>query len=148
MPNPPSDPGQEVVISLAGPLASFLLAFCLWMMAEVFGLNADDSGMFAGRGMVSQLALINVVLAVFNLLPAFPMDGGRVLRGLLAMHLKPFTATRIAVGVGQVFAILLFFWGLLAPNLFLILIALFVYLGAETEETSDGNHDVLGRNYG
>ncbi len=142
MPNPPSVPKQEILISIAGPLASLSLAFILWLLAELFGTN--DGGFFKSGSILMQLAAVNIVLAIFNLLPAFPMDGGRVLRGILALYLKPYTATKIAVGVGQVFAILLFFWGLLAMNLFMVLIALFVYLGAEAEERQMGIMVSLG----
>ncbi len=144
MPSPPSVPMQEILISIAGPAASVLLGVVLWGIARLTASDPAQAGLFTGTGILVQLAAINIVLAIFNLIPAFPMDGGRVLRGLLALYLRPYTATRIAVGVGQVFAILLFFYGLLTPNYFLVLIALFVYLGAEAEERQMGIMVSLG----
>ncbi|HMK35825.1 MAG TPA: site-2 protease family protein [Desulfomonilaceae bacterium] len=144
MPNPPEKPFQEIVISLAGPLASIILAFSLWFTAEFLGYDVSLSDLSVRGNLLAQLAAVNLVLAIFNLIPAFPMDGGRILRGFLALYLNQFTATRIAVGVGQVFAILLFFLGIFTANFFLLLIALFVYLGAESEERQMGIMVALG----
>jgi Zn-dependent protease/CBS domain-containing protein len=138
MPSPPDNPVQEIIISAAGPIASLILGFSLWFVAGFLGYSVGMSDLGAGGSLIGQLAIVNFVLAIFNLIPAFPMDGGRILRGLLGLYLKPLTATRIAVGVGQVFAILLFFLGVFSMNFFLILIALFVYLGAESEERQMG----------
>ncbi|HTY23206.1 MAG TPA: site-2 protease family protein [Desulfomonilaceae bacterium] len=134
MANPPDKPTTEVLVAIAGPASSLLLFFLIWFAASMIGRGFSLSDALSGGNLVAQLALVNVVLAVFNLLPAFPMDGGRVLRGLLGLYLSPYKATRIAVGVGQGFAIGLFFLGLYLMNFFMILIALFVYLGAEAEE--------------
>jgi len=144
MASSPDTPLREVTIAAAGPIASFVLAFSLWFAADVFGSGVTVSDMSVQGGLLAQLAAVNLVLAVFNLIPAFPMDGGRILRGLLGLYLRPLTATRIAVGVGQVLAIGLFFLGLLSMNPFMILIALFVYLGAETEERHVGIMISLG----
>jgi len=134
----PDKPRQEMIISAAGPVASLVLGFSLWFTADLLGQPVSLSDLSIRGNLLAQLSAVNFVLAIFNLLPAFPMDGGRVLRGFLALYLNPWKATRIAVGVGQGFAILLFFVGLLAGNLFMILIALFVYLGAEAEERQMG----------
>jgi len=144
MATPPGQPVQEMIIAAAGPVASLVLGFSLWFAAELFGSDVTISDMSVKGGMLAQLSAVNFVLAIFNLIPAFPMDGGRILRGFLGLYLSPFTATRIAVGVGQGFAIFLFFVGLLWMNPFLILIALFVYLGAESEERSVGIMISLG----
>ena len=144
MASPPDRPVQEVLIAAAGPAASIFLAFCLWFAADIVGSGVTISDMSVKSSLLAQLTAVNVVLAVFNMIPAFPMDGGRILRGILAMYLTQFTATRIAVGVGQAFAIGLFFLGLLYMNFFMILIALFVYLGAETEERQMGIMVSLG----
>jgi Zn-dependent protease/CBS domain-containing protein len=144
MPSPPDNPVQEIIISAAGPVASLVLAFLLWFTGAFLGYTESFSDFWAQGSLLSQLAAVNFVLAIFNLIPAFPMDGGRILRGLLGLYLAPFTATRIAVGVGQVFAILLFFVGFFYANFFMILIALFVYLGAEAEERQMGIMVSLG----
>jgi len=134
----PSSPIQEVIIAAAGPIASFFLAFCLWFTTGIFGTDVTLTDLSVGGSLLAQLTVVNFVLGLFNLLPAFPMDGGRILRGVLGLYLSPLLATRIAVGVGQAFAIGLFFLGLLTMNLFMILIALFVYIGAESEERQMG----------
>ncbi|MBI4963830.1 MAG: site-2 protease family protein [Desulfomonile tiedjei] len=138
MATPPDQPRQEMIISAAGPVASLVLGFSLWFAADLLGHPVTLSDLSIRGNLLAQLSAVNFVLAIFNLLPAFPMDGGRVLRGFLALYLSPWKATRIAVGVGQAFAIILFFVGLLAGNFFMILIALFVYLGAEAEERQMG----------
>jgi CBS domain-containing protein len=130
----PDKPSEEIFIAIAGPLSSLVLAFALWFAAHLIGMDVTVTDLSVKGGILPQLAAINLFLAIFNLLPAFPMDGGRVLRGILGLYLSPYMATRIAVGVGQVFAIGLFFLGLYVMNFFMILIALFVYLGAEAEE--------------
>jgi Zn-dependent protease/CBS domain-containing protein len=144
MPAPVSDPTQEMLISAAGPISSLVLAVLLWFAAMFLGYSVSLADFWVRGSLLAQLAVVNLVLAVFNIIPAFPMDGGRILRGLLGLYLAPFTATRIAVGVGQAFAILLFFLGFYQGNLFMILIALFVYLGAEAEERHMGIMVSLG----
>jgi Zn-dependent protease/CBS domain-containing protein len=135
----PEDPRQEFVVALAGPAVNVFLAagiFATLTLGE--GLAPLSQVMRAGGHFLSQLFWINVTLAVFNLLPAFPMDGGRVLRALLAMRLNYLRATQIAAGVGQGLAILFGFIGVLGLlglpfNPLLLFIALFVWLGAEQE---------------
>jgi stage IV sporulation protein FB len=95
-------------------------------------LVPQDGGVSPGS-VFSYLALVNAILAVFNLIPAFPMDGGRVLRGLLAARMGMGRATDVAAAVGQVFAVVFFLVGLLGGNFILILIAVFVFFGAQTE---------------
>jgi CBS domain-containing protein len=93
--------------------------------------------LFTGIGSVGQfffyLGYLNVVLAVFNLIPAFPLDGGRILRGLLATRLGALRATEISSIVGQIFAVAFFLIGLLSGNFFLALIAVFIFFGASGE---------------
>ncbi len=141
----PEEPIQEILISVAGPIASIVLGFSLWFLADLFGSPVTLSDMSVRGHLLAQLSALNFVLAIFNLLPAFPMDGGRILRGFLALYMTPLKATRIAVGIGQVFAIGLFFLGIFSGNLFMVLIALFVYLGAESEERQLGVTLSLGR---
>ncbi len=134
MANTPDKPSEEIFIAIGGPISSLVLAFSLWIAAGLVGSEVSVTDLSTKGGILAQLAAVNLLLAIFNLLPTFPMDGGRVLRGILGLYLSPYTATRFAVGVGQVFAIGLFFLGLYVTNFFMILIALFVYLGAEAEE--------------
>jgi Zn-dependent protease/CBS domain-containing protein len=138
MATPPERPMHEIFIAVAGPIASFLLAFLFWFAADLFSTGVTLSDLSVKSGLLAQLASVNLVLGLFNLLPAFPMDGGRILRGLLGLSMSPYKATRIAAGVGQALAVGLFFLGLVWMNIFLILIALFVYVGAEAEEKQMG----------
>jgi Zn-dependent protease len=86
-----------------------------------------------GSRFLEQLMWINVVLVIFNLLPAFPMDGGRVLRALLALRMPYLKATRWAAAAGQTMAVALGFAGIVLPSPFMVLIALFVFSGARAE---------------
>ncbi len=129
----PDKPWQEFVVALAGPAVNVALAAILYVVLR-FGrdLTEVNQAMQVGAGFLSQFFWINIFLAVFNMLPAFPMDGGRVLRALLAMKLDYVRATQIAATIGQAMAILFAFIGLF-ENPFLVFIALFVWLGAAQE---------------
>jgi Zn-dependent protease/CBS domain-containing protein len=119
---------QEFYIALAGPAVSVALAGLSFV-----GMQALPSSLDFARFVFGYLALMNVALAAFNLLPGFPMDGGRVLRALLARN-RPFArATQIAAEVGKLFALLLGIVGLLGFNLILIGVAFFIYIGASSE---------------
>ncbi len=137
----PEKPSEEIAVALAGPAVNIALAVILIV---VFGapfdltdvrIYGEDRGSLLGR-----LATVNVILAVFNLIPAFPMDGGRVLRAALGHAMSYVRATRIAARVGQTFAIFLAFLGLLG-NPFLVLIGIFVYLAASGEALSVSMRD-------
>lgn len=129
----PENPGQEIAVALAGPAVNVLIALALFATLvtsgvwETFRGPLDWQGNFAAR-----LLVYNVILALFNLIPAFPMDGGRVLRALLAIRLDYVRATQIAAGVGQGIALLFGFLGLWW-NPILLFIALFVFIGAGQE---------------
>lgn len=130
----PERPGQELLVALAGPAVNGLIAFVL---IAVFGLDLDaDLG--AGSvddlkiGFATRLALANVMLALFNLIPAFPMDGGRVLRALLSLRMGRADATRVAARIGHAIAFGLGFLGLFG-NPILVFIALFIFLAASQE---------------
>ena len=123
-------------MAAAGPATSLALAG-LFALALRLPLPADlRLGCF-------YLAQLNLVLGVFNLLPAFPMDGGRVLRGALAARLGPLRATRIASRVGQVCAAGLGLLGLVSGNFLLLFIALFIYTGAAVERRSEEQRESL-----
>jgi Zn-dependent protease/predicted transcriptional regulator len=130
----PQDPKQEISISIVGPLVSFSLAVVFYVLSVALDQSPSFGQLSIFKGnLIANLFWINLILGMFNLIPAFPMDGGRVLRGILATRIDSLRATKVAVGVGQVFAILLFFFGIFF-NLWMALIAIFIYLGAEGEE--------------
>ncbi len=137
----PEAPAQEVVVALAGPAVNVVIAL---LLVALFGARIDTAalGEFGTpeADFLSRLATVNLLLAVFNMIPAFPMDGGRVLRALLGFRLPRAQATQIAARVGQIFAIALGFLGLLG-NPVLVLIAVFVYIAAGTEAYSASLHD-------
>jgi len=129
----PEKPMQELWVTLAGPAVNIVIAAVLWVGLTVTGgftpveqFNASD-GAFWHR-----LLMLNLLLAAFNLLPAFPMDGGRILRALLARRMSRHRATVIAANVGQGMAILFVMFGFF-HNPFLIFIGIFVYMGAQAE---------------
>jgi Zn-dependent protease/CBS domain-containing protein len=148
----PEDPRQELVIALAGPAVNFALAALLLPVGLLLGYQPLSFGalrtMGAGGGLetiFSYLYTSNLFLGIFNLLPAFPMDGGRVLRALLAIRLEYTLATRIAAAVGQALAWLIGLWGFLGGGLFVILLAVFIYLGAGQESQAVQTRSVLRR---
>jgi len=130
----PSDPKQELWVALAGPAVNVVIAAVLYLGLYATG-GVQSSALSATEGsFVYRLMMVNVGLIVFNMLPAFPMDGGRVLRAVLATHTGYARATNIAAGVGQAMAFFFGFLGLFG-NPFLLFIALFVWIGA-TQEAS------------
>ena len=130
----PDDPKQELVIALAGPAVNVVIAATLSLLAVIFGVAPPQSAMalFSDSAILYGLIYTNVVLVLFNLLPAFPMDGGRVLRALLAMRRGPLQATEIAAAIGKGMAVLMFVGGFVW-NPFLFLTAAFVFLAGEAE---------------
>ncbi len=140
----PEEPKQELLIAVAGPAVNVVIALGLFVAGGSF-INPFVNPAAPERvGLVSQLLIINVLLVAFNLLPAFPMDGGRVLRALLATRMSYARATQIAATVGQGFAFVFGFIGLIW-NPFLIFIALFVYIGASQEAALAQMKDVSRR---
>ncbi len=131
----PEGPGQELLVAIAGPLVNVGIAIVLMLVGARLPSTGLMGGDFAdGFFLLDYLLFVNLFLVGFNLLPAFPMDGGRMLRSLLALKLPYARATRIAASVGQLMAILFAFVGLLViGNPLLLLIAFFVWTGAEGE---------------
>ena len=134
----PERPIDEVKVAVAGPLVNVVLAPVFFGLALLFGGNLFvPTNILSGVDSIGQvfayLGFINVALVVFNLIPAFPMDGGRVLRGLLATRLGAVRATEISSTVGQLFAILFIVIGFLSGNFLLSLVGFFVFLGASGE---------------
>jgi stage IV sporulation protein FB len=129
----PEEPWEEFLIAVAGPLVNVVIA---GVLVVVFGATLQPSAASAVDNMAiplaDRLAAVNLFLAVFNMIPAFPMDGGRVLRALLASRFGYVRATEIAASIGQFVAFALGFIGLFY-NPLLIFIAIFVYLAAASE---------------
>jgi len=140
----PEEPKQELLIAVAGPAVNVVIALGLFVAGGSFINPFVNPAAPEGVGLISQLLIINVLLVAFNLLPAFPMDGGRVLRALLATRMSYARATQIAATVGQGFAFVFGFIGLIW-NPFLIFIALFVYIGASQEAALAQMKDVSRR---
>ncbi|MDT8307592.1 MAG: site-2 protease family protein [Anaerolineae bacterium] len=135
----PESPWQEFVIAIAGPAVNFVLAVFLGALLVLPGVEFVGAAEFTDLSSItlpllfSYIFAYNLFLGVFNLLPAFPMDGGRILRALLAARMDYLTATRWAVRVGQGLAWVLGLYGFTSGNFFLILIAFFIYMGAGQE---------------
>lgn len=125
----PRNPWQELAIAVAGPAVNVVIAaslfFALPILAAVLPIVVVS--------FLAKLAWVNIALVIFNMIPAFPMDGGRVLRAVLALSLPYASATRVAVGVGRFAAMGLGLVGLLTGNLMLILIAAFVFIAGGAE---------------
>ncbi len=129
----PEEPWEEFLVAIAGPMVNVVITLVLVFVA---GAHLQTSAAYAvdntHASMIDRLAIVNLFLALFNLIPAFPMDGGRVLRALLASRMGFVRATEVAASIGQFVAFALGFLGLMY-NPLLIFIAIFVYLAASSE---------------
>jgi CBS domain-containing protein len=135
----PEKPAQELLVALAGPAVNIVIAFLLALVVPVRSYFNIDAILLEEilykptfQNFLFYLFIANVMLVLFNLIPAFPMDGGRVLRALLSFKLGLVKATKIAANIGQALAFLFLILGLFF-NPFLILIALFIFFGAYGE---------------
>ena len=146
----PREPYQELLVALAGPAVNVVLALILFVVLmatggpAAFAAAAKEKFLSTEGSWIAKLFAVNVSLAVFNMIPAFPMDGGRVLRALLALNMSYVRATNIAASIGQFFALMLGFLGLMAHNPVLVFIALFVWLGAAQEASMVQMQAALG----
>lgn len=133
----PEEPRQEIAVALAGPAVNLVIAAVLILfLGARLELSAISEIQNPTFDFFARVAGVNLFIALFNLVPAFPMDGGRVLRALLAMRMPRTVATRYAAVAGQAFALLFGFLGLASGNPLLVFVAIFVYLAA-TAESSD-----------
>jgi stage IV sporulation protein FB len=132
----PERPSQELAVALAGPAVNLVIAAVLVLLGTEPGAVHHTEAL-RPENILPALVTINLFLAMFNLLPAFPMDGGRALRAVLASFMDRTRATRIAANIGQTVAVGLGLIGLFAGNILLIFIAMFVYFaaGAEAQES-------------
>ena len=132
---------QELAIALAGPAVNVVIAFLLFAYLAATGGAPTPERIFTVRGFqgdpLTALLRANLFLVLFNMIPAFPMDGGRVLRAALALRIGQSRATQIAARTGQLFAVAFGIWGFLSGQFFLMLIALFVYFGAGQEAAAE-----------
>jgi Zn-dependent protease/predicted transcriptional regulator len=156
----PSKPVHELLIAIAGPLVNVIILAVL--VPLLFVLTGGWQGVVdvahrvqsaaAGRGaagvgalrqVLYYLVIANIMLILFNLIPAFPLDGGRVLRALLWMRMPMARATRVAAGIGQAFAVVGGIFALLHGDLILAFIAFFIFIGAGAETAATQAHTVL-----
>ncbi len=140
----PDKPIQELWVALAGPAVNVVIAIGLFIYLALTNALVPLNELTLTTGsFLERLMLVNIFLVVFNLIPAFPMDGGRVLRALLAMRLEYVRATQIAATIGQGMAVLFGFWGLF-NNPLLLFIAFFVWMGAAQEASMVQMKSALG----
>ncbi len=148
----PSKPLHELLIAIAGPLVNVVIAGILLLATSasiLFG-GLDGRVLIDGSALRPSLATLlfwllqaNIALVLFNMIPAFPLDGGRVLRAVLAMFMSYQRATRIASFIGQMLAILLGVFGLFGGNFLLVLVAIFIFFGAGQENIEGQARTVL-----
>jgi len=136
----PEKAGQELVIAAAGPAVNVVIAGLLMLVAGPKLTTLDGQGLVEGvipppspTTFLFWLLVANITLVAFNLIPAFPLDGGRMLRALLALFTDYARATRIAAVIGQGFAVLMGVWGVATGHFIMVIIALFIFFGAGME---------------
>jgi len=145
----PENPKEEFLVAAAGPLVNVVIALLLFLIVPVGDILAQEQEVLQEElatiradTFLFHLLFLNIVLVLFNLLPAFPMDGGRIFRALLSMKMSRIKATRIASGLGKFMAFIFFFAGLFF-NIFLAIIAVFVYFGAHSENVMTQQMNLL-----
>ena len=149
----PEEPHKELVIAVAGPLVNVLLGILLFLIAPLLGLTLSPRGLLSLGNILGELSFssifiyvftTNLFIGLFNLIPAYPMDGGRILRALLATRLSYTMATSVAVVIGQILSWGFGLWGFLNGNFFLIILAFFIYTGAAQEGRMVQTKHILG----
>jgi Zn-dependent protease/predicted transcriptional regulator len=140
----PEDPKQEIVVAIAGPLVNVVIAAAIYAGLYVSGhVISNEQITVTGSPFLIRMMLVNVILVVFNMVPAFPMDGGRVLRAILATRMEYVKATQQAAHIGQMIALMFGLLGLFT-NPFLVFIALFVWIGAAAEASMAQMKSAIG----
>jgi Zn-dependent protease/CBS domain-containing protein len=129
----PEKPVEELVVAIAGPLVNVVIAVILAPFVPFMMMGKPDVLEHFAFGLIPQLFFANCVLVIFNLLPAFPMDGGRILRAFLAMRMDYAKATNIAASIGQSLAFTGALFALVWWKPMLMLVAIFVFFGAQSE---------------
>jgi len=139
----PTKPYQELIIALAGPLSNLLVVVIFfWPLAKILGHDKLMYPLIAMMGhsaqgtemnIIAHIYWLNLVLAIFNLIPAFPMDGGRILRAILSYRMSYRKATDVAVRMGHIFALFFAYIGIVYGQVFLLIIAIFIYMAASSE---------------
>ncbi len=141
----PEKPEQELWVAIAGPLVNVAIAIILggilWVTGN-FQINMEITAIQADN-FFFMLMVVNILLVVFNMIPAFPMDGGRILRAFLAFYLSRKKATLIATRIGQLFAVVFLFLGF-TTNPFLIIIAIFIFIAAQSEFNAVSSQHLIG----
>jgi Zn-dependent protease len=137
----PRRPGAEAVVAIAGPIVSLAIAAICWAV-----LHLVPIWQIPVQFIFAYLIYMNVVLAIFNLIPAMPMDGGRVLRSILALWMPRPRATMIAAGISKVLAVMMGLFGLISFNFFILLIAIFIFMAVQSE-TSMGQMEQMLRGF-
>lgn len=143
----PEKPAQELLVAVIGPMVNITIAFILWLYLNFSNQIPDFSALENSQNVTKlpflwSLFFANIILAVFNLIPAFPMDGGRALRSLLSFWMDRTRATQIAAGIGQVLAVIFVFIGFFY-NFWLVFIGLFIFLGAGGEAAYEQTKSAL-----
>lgn len=126
----PRQPSRELLITLAGPAVNFAIAAALWFFTPAF---SDDVPLYSIEGLLWQLLIANIFMGCFNLLPAFPMDGGRILRAALASRMPYLRATRIAATIGKIVCLLGIVYAVWESWWLLALLFGFIMFAGETE---------------
>lgn len=143
----PEKPAQELLVAVVGPLINIFIAAVLWLYLNLSGQMPDWSAMQNSQSEIElpflwSLFFANIILAVFNLIPAFPMDGGRAFRSVLSFWMDRSRATQIAAGLGQFLAVIFVFTGFFY-NFWLVFIGLFIFLGAGGEAAYERTKSAL-----
>ena len=132
----PRKPSQELLITAAGPAVNFAIAAILWFVVDFRGLSGDDTGSNSFNGLGQTLFVWNIAMGLFNLIPAFPMDGGRILRAFLALKLPYLKATYWAATIAKVVTTLGGLVALYKGDYFVVAIFIFIFMAGEAEYRS------------